>query len=117
MALTKKQTRMIEALHKCLGNITQAAKMTGIHRTLHYKWKDMSPEYAAAVENIDEEVIDYVENQLFRNIENLDRTSIIFFLKCKAKHRGYIDKQIVEVEGDTTFNIKFNGEDDEEDDE
>lgn len=106
---------MLDALRKTLGNVTQACKMINLARKTHYQWINTDEKYKHEVESIEEEAIDYVESQLFRNIQNGDRTSIIFYLKCKAKQRGYIDKQIVEVEGDTTFNVKFNGEDEEDD--
>ena len=47
----------------------------------------------AAQAEASETTIDFVESQLLKNINEGDTTSIIFFLKTKAKHRGYVERQ------------------------
>ena len=55
------------------------------------------PEFAKAVEDIKEAQIDYVEGELIKNIAQGKETSIIFYLKSKAKKRGYTDKSEVDI--------------------
>jgi hypothetical protein len=44
-----------------------------------------------------EAMIDHTEDKLFQAIEGGDMTAIIFYLKCKGKHRGYVEKSNVEL--------------------
>ena len=47
----------------------------------------------------DEETLDFVEGKLMTAISNGNLTAIIFYLKCKGKRRGYIERVPVEVSG------------------
>jgi hypothetical protein len=46
-----------------------------------------------------EEQLDFAEAQLIKNIKDGKEASLFFFLKCKGKQRGYVEKQIVESTG------------------
>ena len=101
---------MLESIEKTLGVITQAAKLAGITRQAHYQWMQQDPEYKAAVEAITEVSLDFAESKLFElmqgafsqtvtrdgeivNIKDAPNTSaIIFYLKTKGKHRGYVER-------------------------
>jgi hypothetical protein len=41
--------------------------------------------------------LDFAESQLFKSIQNGSDTATIFYLKCKGKKRGYIDRAEVDV--------------------
>lgn len=103
--LNPKKKLMIQALKDQLGNISLACKQIGISRRTHYEWIDSDPLYKQAYEEIDEFVIDFAENALFKLIQDKNPTAIIFFLKCKAKHKGYVEKQEIEHSG--SKGIKF----------
>lgn len=98
---------MLEALEKSLGIVTTAAKSVGIDRSTHYKWMDSDPEYRAAVEGIAEMAIDFAESKLHKKIADGDTTAIIFFMKTKAKKRGYVERQEIQHEGNAEAPIIF----------
>jgi hypothetical protein len=90
---------MIKALEKSLGIVTTAANIAGIDRTTHYQWLKNDPEYKEAVDGIAEMTIDFVESQLHKQIQSGEVSSTIFFLKTKAKNRGYVERQEMKLDG------------------
>ena len=64
-------------------------------------------EFAKAVEDIKEAQIDYVEGQLIKNISSGKETSIIFYLKSKARDRGYAEKLDITSGGNSITDIKI----------
>ena len=101
---------MLKALRYSLGNITDATSRVGISRKTHYQWLHADPEYREDVDAITEAAIDFVESKLFQLIEGATRTietqdgaktvkdapnatAIIFYLKTRAKARGYVERQ------------------------
>lgn len=91
-----KKRAMIEALEASLGIVTKAAEIAGIHRATHYEWMNNDPEYKAAVESIGDIALDFAESKLHSLIKEGDTTATIFFLKTKAKKRGYVERQEIE---------------------
>lgn len=106
--MNRKKKAMIEALKKSLGIISTAAEKVGIHRDTHYNWMRDDPEYAQEVRNINEYTIDFVESKLFQEVNNGNITGMIFYLKTKAKSRGYIERQEVEHSGSVNISEEFN---------
>jgi hypothetical protein len=92
---------MIEALEKSLGIVTSACKSVGINRSTHYDWLKTDDDYKAEVESIEDIAIDFAESQLHKQIKDGNPTSTIFYLKTKAKKRGYIERQ--EIHQETTY--------------
>jgi len=116
-----------------LGIVSKSAEAVKIHRDTHYEWMKNDKEYFNSVNAINERSIDFAEGQLFNLMAGAKKqvvtnrgavveikdapnaTAIIFYLKTKAKHRGYIEKIETEVTvGDTisdmVFAIKRRGE-------
>lgn len=91
MSKSQKKKTMIEAIHQTLGNVTASTKITGISRSLHYKWMEEDKEYRLAIEEAIEMDLDFTEAALRKNIQAGKEASIIFHLKTKGKHRGYVD--------------------------
>ena len=122
MARNKKPTKsdtlkkaMIEAMQKSLGIVTTATKTVGIHRATHYDWINNDPEYLRSVNEIKEMAHDFVESQLYNQIKEGNTTATIFYMKCKMRERGYIEKHEISVEskrpdlsGMTTDEIRKN---------
>ena len=90
---------MLKALHETMGVITPACEAVGIARSTHYRWMDEDEDYKNNCEDIGEKQIDFVESKLIENINNNDTTGIIFYLKTKGKHRGYIERQEIDHSG------------------
>ena len=54
-------------------------------------------EHIKKKDEIDSVKLDFVESQLFKNIQNLKEKSIIFYLQHKGHKRGYIQKQNINL--------------------
>lgn len=118
---------MVEALKKSLGIVSTACENVEISRQTHYRWLSEDPEYKEEVDNITEASIDFVESKLFEKINGVtvqtfnskgepqiydqapSDTAIIFFLKTKAKKRGYIERQEIDQKTEHSGNITFGG--------
>lgn len=101
---------ILEALEAKYGIVTEACRSIGLNRSTYYEWLKNDPEFKQAVEEITDTAIDYVEGKLFEKIGGVEvqtynqkgepviytqppsDTAIIFYLKTKAKKRGYIEK-------------------------
>lgn len=95
---TDKKETFLKHLEKSLGVISTACKRTGITRQTYYNWINSDDEFKEQVNDIQEEQKDYVESKLIENIEKNDTTAIIFYLKTKAKDRGYTDKTEIKAD-------------------
>ena len=101
--------KIVEALSECYGIVTDACRKADVPRSTYYVWLKEDEEFRKAVEDTQEEAIDFVEGKLFQKINGImlgkqtdeglviydqqpSDTAIIFYLKTKAKKRGYIEK-------------------------
>ena len=98
--------RLLEQLEYNLGIVSTSCINVKVSRATHYRWIKEDHEYKQRVSEINEFAIDFVESQLYEKIKQLDTASIIFYLKSKAKHRGYIERQQVEVTDLKEFTVK-----------
>lgn len=73
-------------------NITLACKKANIVRQTYYNWIDKDPDFADAVDNAREGLLDLAESILIKNIKEGGTTELIFFLKTKGKKRGYVER-------------------------
>ena len=94
-----KKKAIIQALEKSLGVVTTACKQVGIGRTIFYEWYKKDNEFKKQVDDLSNVAKDFVESQLFKQIQDGIPTSTIFYLKTKAKDRGYIERQQIEHSG------------------
>jgi hypothetical protein len=114
---------VIEALEKCNGIVSAACRSVDMARSTFYQWLIDDPEFKKAVDEIQEVAIDYVESKLFEKIKGVQvsrredeegepivyeippsDTAIIFYLKTKAKKRGYVERQEHEHSGEMSLN-------------
>lgn len=88
----KNKKLILEALNNSLGVVTDALKSTNLSRTQFYKWMKDDPDFKADVEEVQNVAIDFAESQLYSLISEKNPTAVIFYLKTKGKHRGYIER-------------------------
>jgi hypothetical protein len=98
---------MLEALERHLAIITPACKELGISRDTHYRWLKEDKDYKKAVKDIDNVALDFAESALHQQIKKGNPLSTMFYLKCKAKKRGYIEQQDIKVTGNMKFKADF----------
>lgn len=68
---------------------TLACRKIKIGRTMLYEYLNSDPEFALKVEEIEEAAKDFAEYQLNNLVALGDRAAVCFYLKAKAKDRGY----------------------------
>ena len=85
--------QVIKAILEAHGLLSDAARRLHCSRTTLYRYIAEHPEVAEAREEADESTKDLVEGKLLNEIKKGNVTAIIFYLKTKAKDRGYIERQ------------------------
>lgn len=100
-------------LKKKAGNLSQVAEALEVSRTAIYDWLQKDEEFKTAHGDQIESLIDFAESTLLKSMQNGSDTATIFFLKCRAKKRGYIEKTEVEHSGSiaTPVIIDWSGSD------
>lgn len=120
---------ILEALEQYNGIVSTACNNIGLARSTFYDWLSKDEDFKAAVGDIQEVAIDFVESKLMEKINGVkvagpkgaiydvppSDTAIIFYLKTKGKKRGYVEKTEVEHSGNinqvTIFELPDNGRD------
>ena len=80
------------ALTNAHGLVSVAAK--GLHcapKTV-YEYLQRHPSLKDVLGEARERTIDHVESKLIQAIDDANVTAMIFYLKCQAKHRGYVER-------------------------
>jgi len=88
------------ALEKSRGRVYLASQMLECHPNAIYRYMQRYPETKAFCEEIRERAIEVVEDKLFEAAEDGKAWAVQFFLKCQAKHRGYVERQEHNVTAD-----------------
>ena len=83
-----------EILRNKAGNISMACEAAGIRRSMYYDWLKKYPAFRAAVEEIQESLLDLAESHLREKIQEGYFPAIAFFLENKGKTRGYGKQQV-----------------------
>ena len=92
-----KKKMLIESLENSLGIVSTACSKANISRSSFYKWYKEDEDFRKKVDEIDNVKLDYVESQLFKNIQKEKERSIIFYLQHKGHKRGYIQQQNINL--------------------
>lgn len=89
---------LLKALEQSLGIVTAACKSVNLSRETFYKYYNTDPEFKKAVNDINEITLDFTENQLLKLIRDGNIQAILFYMRYKAKHRGYTEDMNIKVE-------------------
>ena len=92
---------LLVALEKSLGVVTTACKSVNISGDTHYRWLKEDEEYRSGVADLDNVALDFAESKLHEGIMEGNVASVIFFLKCKGKVRGYVERQEIKLDKTT----------------
>lgn len=84
--------RLLAALEKSFGVVTDACRTAKICRDTFYRYCNEDPSFKAAVEAMEEVALDFVESALYKQVKEGVPSSTIFFLKTKGRKRGYIER-------------------------
>ena len=87
--------QIIDALREKHGNLSAAARYLGCERHTISRYINTYPTVKAVADEERETLIDFAENQLFKQVQDGNITAIIFTLKTIGKLRGYVERQEV----------------------
>ena len=99
--------KLLEALEKSLGIVTPACKEVGISRNQFYVYYREDEDFRKAVDDINDVTLDFVENQLLKKIKDGSERSIMFYMKYKARKRGYTDSLDITTNGENLNKIQI----------
>jgi hypothetical protein len=77
-------------------NVAACCAAIGVTRRTFDRWYADDDTFRAAINEQRESLIDFAESQLYQLIAEKNVPAILFFLKCKAKDRGYIERQEID---------------------
>jgi len=107
-SIEHRKRAVIAALESSLGIVTTACQKTGVGRTQFYNWVKTDEEFSEKVKDIENIAFDFVESQLFRQIQENNVQATMFYLRTKGKNRGYSERtEIVGPDGQNLTPIQI----------
>lgn len=103
--IEKNKAMLLLALEKSLGIVTPACKEVGISRETYYRYYKEDEEFRTKVDDINEITLDFTETQLLKKIKEGSERSILFYMKYKARKRGYTDSIDITSGGEKIIDI------------
>jgi len=122
----------LKSLKLTLGNVTKACTAANVGRRTYYDWMTDDKEFVKDVEDVNEEMLDFVESKAMQRIQGythpdvhiavvkgeIVKTEITkyyppdtrlteFMLKTKGKNRGYVERKEVDLDPEELKPIKF----------
>ena len=84
-----------EALRACHGLYTRAAAAAGCSARTIQRRVEGSERLRGVLAEIRDSVLDTAEDALYRAVARGEAWAVCFYLKCKGKGRGYVERQEV----------------------
>lgn len=104
----QRKAEFIYALKQTKSIVTDASKLSGIPARTHYDWLKADNDYKKQVEDVNNELLDFVEKAAFKRVEEGSDKMIEFILKTKGKKRGYGNELDITSGGDPiVFNMNL----------
>lgn len=97
--------KILAAMENCGGIVSVISSRLGVHRDTVDKYIRETPELQERLAAERESFTDVAESSLMRLIREGNVAATIFFLKTKAKSRGYIERQEVQNVQPSTIEI------------
>lgn len=104
----KAKKEFLEVYSQKANNIHLTCKAIGIERVTFYRWLKDDEDFREKITSLEEGDIDSAETALKRQILDGNITAIIFYLKTKGKHRGYVERQeLTGANGQKLFEVEI----------
>lgn len=91
IAEQKRKFLIAFAEHK--GIVKYACDAIKICRQTYYDWRNADEQFARDCADAEAAAIDHVEHRLHKLINKGDTTATLFYMRCKGKSRGYVERQ------------------------
>jgi hypothetical protein len=91
--IAEQKRKFLIAYTEHKGIVKYACEAIKISRTTFYEWRNEDAAFAQACIDACEAAIDHVEHKLHKLINKGDTTAILFYMRCKAKQRGFVERQ------------------------
>ena len=107
---TKKSKERFLAIYCDVKNgcdISRCAKAAGVGRSTYYRWRDEDEDFKSKCIEAEEQFYDWLEQQLYRSVQDGNVTATIFALCNKAKHRGWRHVQAIPPPPQPPVNIQI----------
>ena len=89
--------QVIDVINQCHGLQVLAARKLHCSLTTIQNYAQHFPTVRKAISDNTEFMLDFAESKLFKLIEAGEPSAIFFFLKCRGKNRGYIERTETDI--------------------
>jgi hypothetical protein len=101
--------RLLICLERHLGIVSYACEEAKVSRKTFYQYCKEDVDFKETVEEINELALDLAESQLLKKIKEGSEKSIHFYLRYRARKRGYSDSVDITSDGEKIVSeIKIN---------
>jgi transposase-like protein len=107
--MRQKQDLIIKELIQNKNNVTEACAKHNVGRTTYYEWmKD--PDFKERLNEAEDAMLDWIESQAKKRIEEGSDKLIELYLKTRGKKRGFVEDKNIDI-NHTFFKIEHEPED------
>ncbi len=94
-----------EAYNRKNANLASTAASLNVSRSTLAKWRREDKELNQMLTEVEESLLDYVETELKKQVFNGNLQAMIFFLKSKAKERGFVEGHEIRSKVEVNYNL------------
>ena len=97
--MRRKKEAFIATYSKKACIVRDACKAAGVARRTYQIWRKEDEEFDKALWELEQELLDVAESELYKAAKTGKAWAICFLLKCKGKDRGWIESVRQEITG------------------